>query len=172
MSPPFVLLLVVVLLLLLLLCLARQIERLTSDALKSAAALNVDDAEKRLVALGQQLNQVKSELAAEQRAAELEASTQIKALTESKEEAIEALRQACAAEKEAAVAAERQVAKDPVRATKFAAQERARGNTVRVRPGMKKMNRHESLREYFEFFDKDGSGVIEPDGTVSEVPAT
>ena len=68
MSPPFVLLLVVVVLLLLLLCLARQIERLTSDALKSAAALNVDDAEKRLVALGQQLNQVKSELAAEQRA--------------------------------------------------------------------------------------------------------
>jgi|MDSY01.1.fsa_nt_gb hypothetical protein len=56
---------------------------------------------------------------------------------------------------------ERQVAKDPVRATKFAAQERARGNTVRVRPGMKKMNRHESLREYFEFFDKDQSGAID-----------
>ena len=56
---------------------------------------------------------------------------------------------------------EKQVKKDPVRASKLAAQDRDRGIAARVRPGMQKISRHESLQEYFEFFDKDKSGAID-----------
>lgn len=56
---------------------------------------------------------------------------------------------------------ERHVAKDANRAVKKALRDRDKGIVVKVRPAMQNISRHDSLREYFEFFDKDGSGAID-----------
>jgi hypothetical protein len=50
---------------------------------------------------------------------------------------------------------------NPASACREAAHDRNRGKRVRLKPEMRAISHEQSLRSYFEFFDKDNSGTIE-----------